>query len=153
MHPGGHQRSLGTTFVKNLFDIAFVKKVSGRVQEGPRSPPDPIKDYLSFRDILYSLTYFFIAYCIASETIGKRYFGKINVPYGQRNPWTKPGLAWPLAPPPSPSKTGGNQAGSGLGPILTHHLYCQSRKVCVSNTMSYSIANSIGNSIGHKKVC
>ena len=34
--------------------------MSGRVQEGPRSPPDPINKYLFCREILYVLNYLFI---------------------------------------------------------------------------------------------
>ena len=34
--------------------------MSGRVQEGPWSPPDPIKKYLIFRKILYFSTYIFL---------------------------------------------------------------------------------------------
>ena len=37
----------------------MVQKVSGRVQEGPRSPPDPLKNYLILWKILYVLTYCF----------------------------------------------------------------------------------------------
>ena len=35
----------------------MLQKVSGRVQNGPRSPPDHLKNDLSFLKILYLLTY------------------------------------------------------------------------------------------------
>ena len=38
----------------------MVQKVSGRVQEGPRSPPDPIKHILMFRKIFIFETYFLL---------------------------------------------------------------------------------------------
>ena len=38
----------------------MVQKVSGRLQEPPRSPPDPIKKYLCVRKILYFSTYIFL---------------------------------------------------------------------------------------------
>ena len=38
----------------------MVRKVSGRLQEAPWSPPDPIKKYLIFRKILYFSTYIFL---------------------------------------------------------------------------------------------
>ena len=42
----GLRKSLGATFV-NYFNLFWmVLKVFGKVQEGPRSPPDPLKNYL-----------------------------------------------------------------------------------------------------------
>ena len=41
-------RSIGATFVKILKLFRVVQKVSGRVQEGPWSSPDPIKKMSKF---------------------------------------------------------------------------------------------------------
>ena len=38
----------------------MVQKMSGKVQEGPRSPLDPIKKCSFFRKILYLFTYFLL---------------------------------------------------------------------------------------------
>mgnify|MGYP002810728684 CR=1 FL=1 len=62
---GGLRRSLGTTFVKNVLKNIMVQKVSRKVQEGPRSPPDPLKKYSFILKFSMFLTCFLIAYCIA----------------------------------------------------------------------------------------
>ena len=52
--------------VENISEIVLlIRKVSGRVQEGPRSPPDPLKKYLISLKFSYFQTYSFMAYCIA----------------------------------------------------------------------------------------
>ena len=43
---GGHHRPLEATFVNILKILKMVSKVSGKVQEGPRSPQDPLKSYV-----------------------------------------------------------------------------------------------------------
>ena len=48
---GGLRRSLGATFVKHILKHIMVQKVSGKVQEGPRSPLDPLKNYICFLKI------------------------------------------------------------------------------------------------------
>ena len=42
---GGCYRPSGATFVNILKTNRMVQKVSGKVQEGPRSPPDPIQKF------------------------------------------------------------------------------------------------------------
>ena len=43
---GGLRRSLGTTFVENILKNIMVQKVSRKVQQGPRSLPDPLENYV-----------------------------------------------------------------------------------------------------------
>ena len=40
---GGHDEQLSSTFL-----FWMVQQVSGKIQEGPTSPPDPLKTYLGF---------------------------------------------------------------------------------------------------------
>ena len=69
---GGSYRSSGATFVTCLKICKMLQKVFGKVQEGPRSPPDPLKDiYLSMT--LYFCFYLFsncllhcLLYCLSN---------------------------------------------------------------------------------------
>ena len=45
---GGLRKSLGATSVNVLSFFRMVQEVSGKVQEGPGSPPDPLKSYVCF---------------------------------------------------------------------------------------------------------
>ena len=57
---GGRQRSSGATFFKISNFFRMVQKVSGKVQEGPWSPPDPIKNYLIYQEILHFCNLYFL---------------------------------------------------------------------------------------------
>ena len=63
---GGLRRSLGATVVKILIFCWMVQKVSGKVQEGPRSPPGPLKNYLFFIKMSFVVNTFFncLLYCL-----------------------------------------------------------------------------------------
>ena len=57
---GGRYRSSGATFVKVILKISLVSKMPGRVQEGPRSPPDPLTNYLIFRISFHIFDLYFL---------------------------------------------------------------------------------------------
>ena len=55
---------------KIFLKILFVKKVSGRVQEGPRSPPDSLEKYsFARKSLLYVLTYFLLPIVLPIELL------------------------------------------------------------------------------------
>ena len=58
-------RSIGATFVKILKLFRVVQKVSGRVQEGPWSSPDPIKKNVNILDNLIFNSMFLLPIMLA----------------------------------------------------------------------------------------
>ncbi len=57
---GGLLEVLRSNFCQTFENFSMTKKVSGRVQEGPRSPPDPIKKYVFSGNSLFVLKYFLL---------------------------------------------------------------------------------------------
>ena len=72
---GGLLEVLRNNFCQNFEFFRMVQKVSGRVQGGPRSPPDSLTKYFIFRKSLFVQTRLFNAYwyCLVVLPIGPCY--------------------------------------------------------------------------------